>query len=261
VYFGGGSAVYDSSRPRYPDALITRLAGAVPGRNVLDVGCGTGIEARQLRAVGFRVLGVDPDERMAEYARSTGVAVDVGTFETWEPAGRTFDAVVAGTAWHWIDPVVGAARAARVLRPGGLLAPFHHASLTPHEVADAAGMALPAWTTRSAAPYRRRAPRSPFDHDGRRLSAEDLYQPLFDTVIDGIRQSGGFGEPEQWRFGWEQTYTRDQWLALLPTQGALAKLPPDGLARVLDAVGTAIDRVGGNFTLPYATVAVAAVRL
>src|SRR3954447_15322634 len=87
---------------------------------------GTGIAARQFRAAGCTVLGVEPDARMAEFARRSGVEVDVATFEAWDPAGRHFDAVVAGTAWHWVDPVAGAAKAARVLRPGGRLAPFHH---------------------------------------------------------------------------------------------------------------------------------------
>ncbi|MGW3626958.1 methyltransferase domain-containing protein [Streptomyces sp. NPDC000880] len=33
----------------------------------LDVGCGTGIAARQFQAVGCRVLGVEPDARMADH--------------------------------------------------------------------------------------------------------------------------------------------------------------------------------------------------
>ena len=56
---------------------------------------------------------------MAEVARRRGLAVEVAAFEAWEPAGRRFDAVVAGQAWHWIDPDAGAAKAAEVLRPGG----------------------------------------------------------------------------------------------------------------------------------------------
>jgi hypothetical protein len=59
------------------------------------------------------VLGVEPDARMAAFARGSGVEVEVATFEAWDAAGRAFDAVVAGTAWHWVDPVAGAAKAAR----------------------------------------------------------------------------------------------------------------------------------------------------
>ena len=46
---------------------------------------------------------------MADFARRTGIEVEVATFEAWDSAGRTFDAVAAGQAWHWVDPVAGAA--------------------------------------------------------------------------------------------------------------------------------------------------------
>ncbi|HEX9623462.1 MAG TPA: class I SAM-dependent methyltransferase [Streptosporangiaceae bacterium] len=124
--FGTDPDRYDRARPRYPDALIDAIVAGSPGRDVLDVGCGTGIVARQFQSRGCRVLGVEVDERMAELARQTGVEVEVSKFEDWGAAGplRVFDAVVAGQAWHWVDPVAGAARAAHVLRPGGSLAVF-----------------------------------------------------------------------------------------------------------------------------------------
>jgi SAM-dependent methyltransferase len=75
--------------------MIERIVAASPGLDFLDVGCGTGIEARQFRAAGRRVLGVEPDPRMADFARGTGLEVEVATFEAWQPAGRTFDAVVS----------------------------------------------------------------------------------------------------------------------------------------------------------------------
>ena len=120
--FGADPGRYDRVRPRYPAALVEAVVAASPGRDVLDVGCGTGIAARQFQAAGCRVLGVDVDERMAAFARERGVEVEVASFETWEPAGRAFDAVVAGQTWHWIDPNVGPAKAGDVLPPGGRLA-------------------------------------------------------------------------------------------------------------------------------------------
>jgi SAM-dependent methyltransferase len=251
--FGVDVERYDRARPRYPDSLVERIVSASPGRDILDVGCGTGIAARQFQAAGAAVLGVDPDARMAEFARRTGIAVEVSTFEAWEPAGRAFDAVVAGQSWHWVDPVAGAAKAARVLRPGGRLAVFGHVFEPPPAVADA-----------FAAVYRRVAPDSPFNRQGSSAqsagSALELYQAMFAKAADGIREAGGFGEPEQWRFDWEQPYTRDEWLDLLPTQGTLTGLPPDELAEVLDGVGAAIDAIGGSFTLPYITLAATAAR-
>jgi SAM-dependent methyltransferase len=244
--FGGDAERYDRARPGYPDALVRRIIAASPGRNVLDVGCGTGIEARQFRAAGCTVLGVEPDARMAEFARGSGVEVEVATLEAWDPAGRKFDAVIAGTAWHWVDPVAGAAKAARVLRPGGLIAPFHHVFQTPPAILDALASA-----------YQKVAPDSPVNLSSLK-QARDAYQALFDKIADGIRQAREFSEPEQWEFGWERAYTRDEWLDQLPTQGHLNLLPPDKLAEVLAGVGAAIDAMGGSFTMPYTTVAVTA---
>ena len=248
--FGSDAERYDRARPRYPDPMVERIVAASPGPDVLDVGCGTGIEARQFQAAGCMVLGVEPDARMADFARRTGVEVEVATFETWESAGRAFDAVIAGTAWHWVDPVAGAAKAAQVLRPGGRLAPFHHVFQSPPEVMEAL-----------AKVYRRVVPDSPFNLSSQLTrSALDAYQPLFAKIADGIREVGGFSDPEQWRFDWEQSYTRDAWLDQMPTHGALTQLPSDKLAEVLEEVGAAIDAMGGSFTMHYATVAVTAAR-
>jgi SAM-dependent methyltransferase len=86
--FGSDPERYDRARPRYPEVLIERIVAAAPGRLVLDVGVATGIVARQFQAAACQVLGVDPDARLAEFARHSGVEVEVSTFEAWEAAGR-----------------------------------------------------------------------------------------------------------------------------------------------------------------------------
>jgi hypothetical protein len=88
-----------------------------------------------------------------------------------------------------------------------------------------------------------------------------MYQAMYAKFADTIRETGQFCEPEQWRFDWEQSYTRDQWLALLPTTGGLTRLRPDQLASILDEVGTAIDALGGAITMPYTTLATTAARV
>ncbi|GAA3477129.1 class I SAM-dependent methyltransferase [Streptomyces yanii] len=247
--FGTDAERYDRARPRYPDAMVDRIVAGSPGPDVLDVGCGTGIAARQFQAAGCRVLGVEPDARMADLARRLGVEVDVATFEDWDPVGRSFDAVVAGQAWHWIDPLAGAAKAAQVLRPGGRLAAFWNVFQLPPVVAEAV-----------ATVCRRVMPDSPFNFQAVTRPALDGYQVLFTKAADGIREVCGFSEPEQWRFDWEWSYTRDTWLDQMPTQGAFTRLPSDRLAEVLEGVGAAIDSMGGSFTMRYATVAVSVVR-
>jgi SAM-dependent methyltransferase len=247
--FGTDAAGYDRARPGYPDALVARIVAGSPGPDVLDVGCGTGIAARQVQAAGGTVLGVEPDARMAEFARARGVPVEVATFEAWHPGDRKFDAVIAAQSWHWVDPAIGAAKAARILRPGGRLAIFGHVYEPPAEVA-----------TPFAAALARVAPDSPFAGQPARLPLE-TYRAAYARFADTIRQTGQFGEPEQWQFDWEQPYTRDQWLALLPTTGGLTRLRPDQLADILAEVGAAIDALGGAFTMPYTTLATSAARI
>jgi SAM-dependent methyltransferase len=244
--FGTDVERYDRTRPAYPAALVEAIIADRRGPDVVDVGCGTGIATRQFLAAGCTVLGVEPDVRMAEFARRSGIDVEVATFEDWDSAGRRFDAVIAGTAWHWVDPVAGAAKAARVLRPGGRLAPFLHVFQAPPEVIDALDQAC----RRAGHP----ADLQPLKQ------AMDTFQPRFGRIADGIRAAGGFSEPEQWRFGWERVYSRDEWLDQLPTHGHLNLLPPDKLKLVLTAVGDAIDAMGGSFTMAYTTVAITAVR-
>ncbi|WP_197048668.1 class I SAM-dependent methyltransferase [Streptosporangium roseum] len=246
--FGVDAQRYDQARPGYPDALVAGIVAGSPGPEVLDVGCGTGIAARQFQAAGCAVLGVEPDARMADFARSRGLQVEVAAFESWQPAGRTFDAVIAAQSWHWVDPVAGSVKAARVLRPRGRLAIFGHVYEPPAEVAEP-----------FAAAYRRAAPDSPLNGQPARRPL-DLYQAAYAKFADKIRETEQFNDPEQWRFDWEQSYTRDQWLDLLPTTGGLTQLRPDQLAEVLDAVGGAIDSLGGRFTMNYTTLAATAVR-
>jgi hypothetical protein len=106
------------------------------------------------------------------------------------------------------------------------------------------------------------APDSPFNLGSQPArSALEGYQRLFAKIADGIREVGGFSEPEQWRFEWERSYTRDEWLDQMPTFGNLTQLAPDKLAEVLAGAGAAVDAMGGGLTIGYATVVVTAARI
>jgi SAM-dependent methyltransferase len=245
--FGSDPARYDRARPRYPDAMVAAILAATPGRAVIDVGCGTGISARQFQARGCDVLGVDPDGRMAAFARDRGLTVEVASFEAWDPAGRTFDAVVAGQTWHWVDPVAGAAKAARVVRPGGRLALFWNVFRPAPDLAAA-----------FAAVHAHAVPGHPRNPWGR--PAVDAYAPILGAVADGIRATGAFGAPEEWRFDWERDYARDEWLEQVATGGDAGRLDPATLAALLDGLGAEVDARGGRVTMPYTAVVVTAAR-
>lgn len=129
--------------------------------------------------------------------------------------------------------------------PAGLLAPFWNVFQPPPDVAEAITEV-----------YRRTLPDSPFSNGTVRGSP--AYAPIFTKTTDGIRASGAFEEPEEWRFEWDRRYERDEWLDVVPTHGGHGQLPPGKLEELLAGIGAAIDAVGGNFTMHYSTVAVVA---
>ncbi len=244
--FGSDPERFDRARPRYPDALIERILASAPGRAVLDVGSGTGIVARQFQAAGCEVLGVEPDARMAEFAQRSGVDIEVSPFEDWEAAGRQFDAVVSGESWHWVNPDTGAAKAAEVLRPGGRLAVFWITGQPSEDLGEA-----------FAEVYRRVLPELLASRLGAN-AIEEAHAAMCAKAADGMRASGAFDEPQQWRFEWTRSYTREEWVDALQTSGAA--IAPSALTDLLAGLGDAIDAAGGSFAMNYVAFVVTAVR-
>lgn len=120
--FGPAADVYERSRPGYPAEAVRDLLGPAP-LDVLDVGAGTGKLTRAVAGEGHRVVAVDPSEGMLAALRGAvpDVETHVGTAEALPVADASFDAVVAGQAYHWFDPPVALPEIGRVLRPGGVL--------------------------------------------------------------------------------------------------------------------------------------------
>jgi len=226
--FGADPERYDRTRPRYPQALVDAIIAGLPGHDVLDVGIGTGISARPFRAAGCHVLGVEVDARMAQFARQDGFDVEVAPFEEWEAAGRTFDAIIAGMTWHWVNPVAGAAKAAGVLRPDGRLTVFWNIGQPPPDLARAFSDV-----------YRNVVPDTPFASAPRDPLVG--YEPILTKTTNAIQALDAFATPERWRFDWRLDYTTEQWLDQIPTFGGHSQFPPAKLEQLLTGIATKLD--------------------
>ena len=129
---------YDRERPSYPRELIDAAMkrGALSaGDPVVEVGCGTGLLTEALLAAGLHVEAVDPGKNMIRLARRRvgdgAVGFHHGRFEDVALPESAFAAVFSATAFHWVEPEIGWARAGSLLRPGGVLGLLQY-----NEVAD-----------------------------------------------------------------------------------------------------------------------------
>ena len=158
--FDRAADLYQDARPEYPGGLFDRLVEVTrlrPGDRVLEVGAGPGKATVPLARRGLRVTALEPGPALAACARQNLANYDVeiveARLEDWDGAPGGYAAVLAATAWHWVDPEVRYLAAARALQPGGYLATWGAEHVFPpggdpffediQEVYDAIGEGLP----------------------------------------------------------------------------------------------------------------------
>jgi SAM-dependent methyltransferase len=106
-----------------------QVLGEVTGLDVLEFGCGAAQWSIELHRQGARVTGLDNSARQLEHARELMAQAGVefplihGSAESTQLEARSFDIVFCDHgAMTFGDPYLTVPEAARLLRPGGLLA-------------------------------------------------------------------------------------------------------------------------------------------
>jgi SAM-dependent methyltransferase len=246
--FDEDAELYDRARPGYPPELfddLTEVAGVGPGCRVLEVGAGTGKATLPLAERGCRITAVERGAAMAAVARRNlagfeTVEIVAADFETWPLPQEPFDAVVAATAFHWIDPAVRMTKAADALRPGGALAVIatqHVAGGSDQFFAEVQDC------------YERFDPATP--PGLRPPAATDV--DTSDHAEEAAR-SGRFGPVVFRRYERDLTYTTAEYLEVLRTYSGHRALPPEAREGLLECVAGLIDRrYGGRVTKRYLT--------
>lgn len=130
--FGAQASAYVASAVHAAGADLDRIAElvrAMPGADVLDLGCGGGHVAFAAAGAGARVTAYDLSAEMlaavsAEAGRRGFLQIETrqGGAETLPFPDAAFDAVLTRySAHHWRDVPAALSEARRVLRIGGLL--------------------------------------------------------------------------------------------------------------------------------------------
>ena len=149
--------------------------------------------------------------------------------------------VTCGQAWHWLDPVVAIPKAAGVLRPGGTLALFWN-----YDEFDAPTQAAIDDVYRGYAPELVRSVVV-----GGSLQSDRPHAAALTT-------SGLFTSVRTHTYRWERIYSGAEWTGMVHTHSDHLRLDEARRAALLDALGAAIDSLGGTLTSRYGTYSVVA---
>ncbi|WP_028047670.1 class I SAM-dependent methyltransferase [Cellulomonas sp. URHE0023] len=206
--FDRGAGAYAAARPGYPDEAV-RWAVPPDARDVLDLAAGTGKLTQPLVALGLHVVAVEPSDEMR--AQLSALLPDVeafpGTAEHLDLPDACVDAVTVAQAWHWVDPPAAATEIARVLRPGGQVAPI--------------------WNVRD----------DTVDWVGRWTEIVHRGDSLTDTLRYGEPALGDlFTEPEHATFRWMRPMHPADLRTLAASRSHLLLLPDDERDGLLDAI-------------------------
>ena len=129
----GFADLYDAYRPAPPAAvldIVSLLAQAERPRLVVDLGCGTGLSTRPWAERADDVVGVEANPAMIERARGATRAANVRYVEAFASEtglhDDSADVVTCAQSFHWMEPGVLLAEAARILRTGGVFAAYDY---------------------------------------------------------------------------------------------------------------------------------------
>jgi ubiquinone/menaquinone biosynthesis C-methylase UbiE len=228
--FGGVADDYERARPGYPDAAIQEITKGRP-EAILDVAAGTGKLTRQLHALGFPAVALEPSVEMLR--RLQGVQRDMpmiaGRAERLPCSNGSFHVVTVAQAWHWFDPTVASAELARVLRPGG------HACILWNFRDESVG-----WVAELS----------------KIIGSEGTTEA--DSDADPLASSAAFSPSTRHEYWFEQPLDRDLLVSLVRSRSYVASLGPDKQRGVLNRVAELCQEhphLAGRteFVMPYRT--------
>ncbi|QOR46191.1 class I SAM-dependent methyltransferase [Trueperella pecoris] len=123
---GESVPTYVDLRPGYSASALSSL-GIEPHHVVVDVGAGTGKLTATLAALAGEVWAVEPSADMRSGFRAAlpdfpAERLLDASAERLPFADASVDVLTYGQCWHWVDERLAASEAARVLKPGGVIA-------------------------------------------------------------------------------------------------------------------------------------------
>ncbi len=117
----------------------------LPGRKLLDIGCGPGFFLATAIKRGWSGHGFEPSRQAAAHARTLGATVTEGFFGKDSKPG-TFDAInLTNVLEHVPDPIAILTAATALLEPGGVLCVGVPNDFSPFQIAARSALGIGDW--------------------------------------------------------------------------------------------------------------------
>jgi trans-aconitate methyltransferase len=114
--------------------LVLKL---VEGKNILDVGCGSGSLSKSLTDRGFNVTAIDTDCRAVEISKKKGIISLVADISEWQ-TNQKFDCIILGDVLEHIeDDKLALRKIHNMLNPNGCIVvnvPSYQALFSKHDL-------------------------------------------------------------------------------------------------------------------------------
>jgi SAM-dependent methyltransferase len=245
VTFEEVADLYNESRPSYPDELIEdiiQLSNLKPDGHVLEVGCGPGNATILFAQRGYKLLGVELGERLAQYARQRcasfpNTTIVQSAFENYEVPSHSFDLAFSAEAFHWIPPEIGYPKLMNSLKETGSIALFWHLDIDPQTE----------WSKAIDELFQKIAPQ--FDNPQKSYT----FEWLTGIIKQNFREHCGIDEVTVKPYDWSEMLSADTYIKRMRTYSSHREMSEELRTKLYTEIRNVINDFGGHIEKPMQT--------
>lgn len=124
--FLGFAQLYENSRPTIPNQacdIVLNYLEHKP-RQIVDLGCGTGLSTLAWNGQCDNIIGIDPNEEMLSIAeqKSNDISFIKAYSDNTPLADNSTDIVICSQSFHWMNPTDTLTEVNRILKLNGIFA-------------------------------------------------------------------------------------------------------------------------------------------
>ncbi|HEY5729524.1 MAG TPA: class I SAM-dependent methyltransferase [Anaerolineales bacterium] len=237
--------LYNESRPSYPDELIEdiiQLSELKTDGGILEVGCGPGNATILFAQRGYKLLGIELGERLAQLARQRcasfpNTTIVQSAFDDYEISPHSFNLAFSAEAFHWIPPEIGYPKLMDSLKETGSIALFWHLDVDPQTE----------WSKAIDQLFQKIAPQ--FDNPLKSYSLEWIAG----IVKQNFREHCCIEDVTVKSYNWSETISTDTYIKRMHTYSSHRGMSAELRAKLYTEIRNVINNFGGHIEKPMQT--------